>query len=68
MVTEKQFIEMADELRAQGFNFVFVLEKDDKVYSQSSIKWGSKLKDLEKEAFRVSRAGRYHFPGQVEIK
>lgn len=63
-MTAEKFHEMADEMRKEGFNFVFVVERDGKVYSQTNVEWGSKLKELCREAYRVSRAGSYPFPGE----
>lgn len=65
----KKFNNLADELRKEGVNFVFVVEDEwGKVYSQSSTTKESKLKNIQKESLKLSTVGReLIIPGQVEI-
>lgn len=61
--------ELAEELRKEGLNFVFVVENEwGKVYSQSSTTKGSKLKGIQEESLKLSTVGReLIIPGQEEI-
>lgn len=67
-MTAEKFNEMADEMRREGFNFVFLVERDGKVYSQINVEWGSKLKEIEKEAMKISRAGKYVFLDKEKLQ
>ncbi|MCQ2544461.1 MAG: hypothetical protein MJ126_09890 [Lachnospiraceae bacterium] len=67
-MTSEKFIEMANEMRKEGFNFVFVVERDGKIYSQSSVTWESNLKEIEKEAMKISRAGKYVFLDKEKLQ
>lgn len=67
-MTAEKFNEMADEMRREGFNFVFLVERDGKIYSQSNVEFGSGLKEIEKEAMKISRAGKYVFLDQKKLK
>lgn len=67
-MTSEKFFNLVSEMRNEGFNFVFVVERDGKVYSQSSVTWESKLKEIEKEAIKISRAGKYIFLDPKKLK
>lgn len=67
-MTSEKFFNLVSEMKNEGFNFVFVVERDGKVYSQSSVTWESKLKEIEKEATKISRAGKYVFLDQKKLK
>lgn len=72
-MTEEKFNEIAEELRNSGYNFVLVLEKENDIYSQTSVTTDSKLKNIQKETIKasvkLSKIGRgLVFPGQIEIK
>lgn len=67
-MTSEKFFNLVSEMKNEGFNFVFVVERDGKVYSQSSVTWESKLKEIEKEAIKISRAGKYVFLDPKKLK
>lgn len=67
-MTSEKFFNLVSEMKNEGFNFVFVVERDGKVYSQSSVTWESKLKEIEKEAIKISRAGKYVFLDKEKLK
>lgn len=61
--------ELAEELRKEGLNFVFVVENEwGKVFSQSCVTNDSKLTNIQKESLKLSTVGRkLLIPGQEEI-
>lgn len=67
-MTAEKFNKMADEMRAEGYNFVFLVERDGKIYSQSNVEFGSGLKEIEKEAFKISRVGKYVFLDKEKLQ
>lgn len=55
MLKEK-FMELANDLRNEGLNFALILEKDNEVYSQHSIRGGSKLNEIKKDVKDLIKA------------